>query len=157
MIELTLPYPISANRYWASRVIKSKATGKWMAMTYVTPEAAEYRKAVARIATAAGIAKPFDWRVSVELDLYPHRPLDWARRARKSPATWDDDVQCIDLGNAEKVLSDALQGIVFADDRWIWDLHKRRMEPDGESRVIVRVTPMVQAVSQQMALIVEAA
>ena len=38
-ISLTLPYPISANRYWASRVIRSKKTGKWLSMTYVTPEA----------------------------------------------------------------------------------------------------------------------
>jgi crossover junction endodeoxyribonuclease RusA len=150
VIELTLPYPISANRYWASRVIKAKATGKWMSMTYVTPEAQAYKEQIAWIVSRAGIGKPFDGRVAVELDLYPQRPQDWAKRARANPLTWDDDVRCIDLGNAEKVLSDALQGIVFTDDRWIWDLHKRRREPDGEGRVVLRITPLAVAVSPQM-------
>lgn len=156
MITLTLPYPISANRYWASRVIKAKATGKWMAMTYITPEAREYQGEVARIASSAGVDKPLDCRVAVELDLYPHRPLDWAKRQRQQGEQWDDTVQCIDLGNAEKVLSDALQGIVFADDRWIWDLHKRRMEPDAEgARIVLRVRPMAPA--QRQSSLLEAA
>lgn len=141
-VVLTLPYPISANRYWATRVVKAKATGQWMSMTYVTPDAEGYRRQVARIAAASGIGQPFPWRVAVELDLYPHRPQDWARRANRDPIGWDDDVRCIDLGNAEKVLSDALQGIVFNDDRWIWDLHKRRKEPDGEGRVVLRIRPL---------------
>jgi len=34
MIHLTLPYPISANRYWAVRVIPRKP--KPLAITYVT-------------------------------------------------------------------------------------------------------------------------
>jgi crossover junction endodeoxyribonuclease RusA len=138
MIELVLPYPISANRYWATRVIKSKQTGKPMAMTYVTPEANAYREQCAWIASRC-ISEPIEARVAVELDLYPRRPQDWASRARKDPLGWDNTVQCIDLGNAEKVLSDALQGIVFTDDRWIWDLHKRRKEPDGEGRVVLRI------------------
>lgn len=141
MIELTLPYPISANRYWATRVIKSKDTGKHMALTYVTPEAKAYREACAWAASRV-IRTPFAGRVAVELDLYPNRPQDWERRARKDPLRWDDTVQCIDLGNAEKVLSDALQGIVFTDDRWIWELHKRRREPVGEGKVVLRITPL---------------
>ena len=143
MITLRLPYPISANRYWASRVIKAKATGKWMAMTYVTKEAMEYRQEVARLAEAAGITEMFTGRVALDLKLYPHRPLDWAARVRKLAANWDDTVQCIDLGNAEKVLSDALQGILFPDDKWIWRQTKERMEPDGDARVIVTITPIV--------------
>jgi crossover junction endodeoxyribonuclease RusA len=144
MIVLTLPYPISANRYWATRVITSKETRKPMAITYVTPEAKAYREQCAWIASRH-IRAPFEHRVAVELDLYPHRPQDWQRRVRKDPTRWDDTVQCIDLGNAEKVLSDALQGIVFTDDRWIWDLHKRRKEPDGEGRVVLRITPLAVA------------
>ena len=151
-VMLTLPYPISANRYWATRVVKAKETGRWMAMTYVTPDAEAYRRDVASTARASGIAQPFPWRVSVELDLYPSRPQDWARRAKRDPIGWDDDVRCIDLGNAEKVLSDALQGIVFEDDRWIWDLHKRRKEPDGEGRVVLRIRPL-QRVDAQLGLI----
>ena len=135
-VVLVLPYPISANRYWNAITIPGRT------MMAPSKEAIAYRKQVAAIAHAAQIDRPFTWRVAVELDLYPHRPQDWARRARRDPEAWDDDVRCIDLGNAEKVLSDALQGIVFTDDRWIWDLHKRRKEPDGEGRVVLRIRPM---------------
>lgn len=144
-VVLTLPYPVSANRYWNAITIPGRT------MMAPSKEAKAYRKEVARIANASGIAKPFPWRVAVELDLYPHRPQDWARRAKRDPIGWDDDVRCIDLGNAEKVLSDALQGIVFDDDRWIWDLHKRRKEPDGEGRVVLRIRPL-QRVSPQLEL-----
>lgn len=142
-VALVLPYPVSANRYWKAITIPGRT------MMAPSREAIAYRKEVARIANSSGILRPFPWRVAVELDLYPHRPQDWARRTKRDPIGWDDDVRCIDLGNAEKVLSDALQGIVFEDDRWIWDLHKRRKEPDGEGRVVLRIRPL-QRVSQQI-------
>ena len=142
MITLTLPYPISANRYWKAITIPGRT------MMAPTKEAKAYREEVAAIARGCGLAKPFPWRVAVELVLYSNRPQDWARRSRLDPTGWDDDVRCIDLGNAEKVLSDALQGIVFDDDRWIWDLHKRRMEPDGEGRVVLRIRPLQRQVVQ---------
>jgi crossover junction endodeoxyribonuclease RusA len=139
---LVLPYPVSANRYWKAITIPGRT------MMAPSKEAIAYRKQVAEIAGAAGMARPFPWRVAVELDLYPQRPQDWARRARRDPVAWDDDVRCIDLGNAEKVLSDALQGIVFEDDRWIWDLHKRRKEPDGDGRVVLRIRPLARVSAQ---------
>lgn len=143
MITLTLPYPVSANRYWKAITIPGRT------MMAPTKEAVAYRKEVASIAMRAGLAKPFPWRVAVELDLYPHRPQDWAKRSARNPVAWDDDVRCIDLGNAEKVLSDALQGIVFEDDRWIWDLHKRRKEPDAEgARVVLTIRPLSKPVVQ---------
>lgn len=141
-VVLVLPYPVSANRYWKAITIPGRT------MMAPSKEALAYRRAVATIARDCGLIEPFPWRVAVELDLYPHRPQDWARRARLDPAGWDDDVRCIDLGNAEKVLSDALQGIVFPDDRWIWDLHKRRKEPDGEGRVVLRIRPLPRASAQ---------
>jgi crossover junction endodeoxyribonuclease RusA len=147
MIILTLPYPISANRYWATRVVTSKETRRPMAITYVTNEARAYREQCAWSASRV-IKQPFAGRVAVELDLYPHRPQDWQRRVRKDPLNWDDTVQCIDLGNAEKVLSDALQGIVFTDDKWIWRLTKQRMEPDGEGRVVLRIREQLPPVVQ---------
>lgn len=150
MITLTLPYPISANRYWAHRVVTPKG-GKAMALTYVTNEAKAFREQCAWAASRV-IRQPFEGRVAVQLQLYPQRPQDWARRAAKNPLNWDDDVRCIDLGNAEKVLSDALQGIVFTDDKWIWDLHKKRMEPDGEARVVVCITPLVVEAAPQASL-----
>ena len=142
MLTLTLPYPISANRYWKAITIPGRT------MMAPSKEAKAYKQTVATLARASGIAEPFSWRVAVELDLFPQRPQDWAKRARRDPVAWDDDVRCIDLGNAEKVLSDALQGIVFTDDRWIWDLHKRRKEPDGDARVVLRITPIERAAAQ---------
>lgn len=143
-VVLVLPYPISANRYWATRCIRNKKTGQYMAMTYVTAEAKQYKLDVGKRARMAGVTKPFLGRVHAHIQLYPHRPLDWQARARKFGPHWDDTVQCIDLGNCEKVLSDALQGIVFDDDKWIWRQTKERMEPDEHgARLVVTITPLV--------------
>lgn len=141
-ITLTLPYPISANRYWATRTVKVKATGKMMAMTYVTPEAKAFKDQVQQLARAAGVTRPITGRVQLDIKLYPHRPLDWQKRQRQAGAAWDDSVQCIDLGNAEKVLSDALKDVVMDDDKWIRRIVSERMEPDGEARVVVTVSAM---------------
>lgn len=151
-ITLTLPYPISANRYWASRVIKAKATGKWMALTYITPEAKQYREQVGWIAKAAGIKSPIVGRVRLHAELYPRRPLDWQKRMRSLGEDWDDSVQCIDLGNAEKVMSDALQGIVISDDCMFRRIVLDRMEPDGEARLVVTIEKIINQ-SQQAALL----
>lgn len=142
MIFLTLPYPVSANVYWASRVVKPKGKPA-RAMTYVTKEAEEYRQQVADIAKKAGLVKPMSCRVEMWIRLYPAQPKDWAKRTRMDPACWDDTVLCMDLGNCEKVLSDALQGIIYVDDKQIWHQDKRRMEPDGRgARVMLAVQAM---------------
>lgn len=150
-ITLTLPYPISANRYWATRTVTPKG-GRAMAMTYVTPEAKAFKVEVQRLARAAGVVTPILGRVQLEIQLYPHRPLDWKLRQRKAGAAWDDSVQCIDLGNAEKVLSDALKDVAMEDDKWIRRIVSERMEPDGAARVVVTITAMATA-QPQIALI----
>jgi crossover junction endodeoxyribonuclease RusA len=67
-------------------------------------------------------------------------------------------VRCIDLGNAEKVLSDALQGIVYDDDKRIWAMHKARMEPDGgPARVVLAIKAQAPRVIAQQGLQMEAA
>lgn len=149
-VILTLPYPISANRYWASRVAKIK--GVLMPLTYVTADAKGYKQAVACLAKAAGVRKPMPGRVSVDVKLYPMRPADWAKRAAKDPCCWDDTVRCIDLDNARKVLYDALKGVVFEDDRWIRRDSAERMEPDGDARVVVTVRRIAPAPSPQASL-----
>lgn len=111
-----------------------------MAMTYVTPEAKAYKETVARLACAAGVRSPIIGRVALDIKLYPHRPLDYAKRMKAHGAAWDDTVQCIDLGNAEKVLSDALKDVVMEDDKWIRRITSERMEPDGEARLVVTIT-----------------
>lgn len=143
VVRLTLPYPISANRYWRPVNIGNHIT------IVPTKEAKEYRAEVKALAFAAGVWQPLHGRVQVVLQLFPHRPLDWQKRQRQHGALWDDTVQCIDLTNAEKVLLDALNGVAFEDDKKIWDYHAKRMEPDaGDSRVVLWVRQMPAPVVQ---------
>lgn len=148
MIILQLPYPVSANRYWATRVVTKKGGGRPMAMTYITKEAQEYKDQVQRIAREAGVTKPLaDCIIKLEIWLYPHRPLDWAARMRKLGPRWHWGVQAIDLGNCEKILSDALNGICFEDDSQHHIIIKQRKEPDEfGKRMLVRISaiPVVQ-------------
>ena len=140
---LVLPYPISANRYWASRTIMPRGGGKPFTSTYVTPEARAYKAKVEEIVKAMGIRKPIGGRVRVDLRLYPHRPQDWQARQRKFGAAWDDSVQCLDLDNARKVAYDAIKGLVMEDDVWVRSETGDRMEPDaGGARLEVTVSAL---------------
>lgn len=149
MIELTLPYPISANRYWRSFVPR----GHQRAIVTLSDEAKAYKQEVGWLAKKAGVREPITGRVAVAIRLYPKRPQDWERRARKNPLAWDDDVQCLDLDNANKVLFDALKGIAIEDDRWVRRINAERMEPDGGARVVVVITPLALPVSPQASLL----
>jgi len=152
-ITLTLPYPISANRYWATRTVPAKGARKAMALTYVTSEAKAFKAEVEQLARAAGVTAPITGRVQVDIKLFPHRPLDWQKRQRQLGAAWDDTVQCIDLDNARKVLYDSLKGVVMDDDKWVRREIGERMEPDaGAARVVVTVTA-IPTVQPQMELV----
>ncbi|HEU6456448.1 MAG TPA: RusA family crossover junction endodeoxyribonuclease [Roseateles sp.] len=152
MIRLTLPYPISANRYWQSFVPR----GATRALVHLSTEAKAYKKQVAGLCFAAGISKPIAGRVAVTLQLYPHRPLDWQKRQRQHGAAWDDTVQCIDLTNAEKVLMDALNGIAFEDDKRVFRYSAERMEPDADgARVVISITALQVQQPTQAALLAE--
>lgn len=134
-VTLTLPYPPSANRYWASRVCGKRA------IPYVTADAKAFKAQVFALVRAAGITAPITGRVQLDVKLYPHRPLDWQKRMRAAGAAWDDTVQCIDLDNANKVLLDSIKDLVIEDDRWVRRLSAERMEPDAQpARVVVTVT-----------------
>lgn len=148
MIELILPYPISSNRYWASRIVTPKGKPAFVSV-YVTPDAKAYKEACAWAASRV-IKAPLSGRLRIHAELYPHRPQDWERRMRKLGETWDDTVQCIDLGNCEKVMSDALQGIVFADDCMYRRIVLDRMEPDDKgARLVVRVEQVALQAQQE--------
>jgi len=147
VIELTLPFPPSANRYWRTAVRGSFVN------TYVSAEAKEFKEQVGWICRAAGIRTPIAGRVSVEVKLYPQRPLDWAKRQRLQGSTWDDSVRCIDLDNANKVLLDSLKGIAIEDDKWVRRIVAERMEPDGEARVVIRITQLALPASPQAELL----
>jgi len=119
--SVTLPYPVSANRYWRSYGRGGRA------IVTLSAEAAEYK---ARAAIAWGAEKPIAGRIALHVRLYPARPQDWAKRAAQSPGAWDDSVRCLDLDNALKVLIDALKGRAYDDDRQIWAIYAERMTPD---------------------------
>lgn len=136
-VTLRLPYPISANRYWRPVKLGTHIT------IVPTKEAKQYKADVAVRARLAGVCNPIEGRIKLEIWLYPNRPQDWAKRQRQHGAAWDDTVRCIDLGNCEKVLSDAMNGVVFVDDAWIRTIIMQRMEPDADGeRVVVRITPI---------------
>ena len=139
MIELTLPYPISANRYWRTYLPR----GCSARVTTVSPEARAYQDRVRRVAREAGVHRPLTGRVAVSYVLYPKRPQDWKRRQKMNPSGWDDSVQCMDLDNAQKVLFDAMEGIVYENDGLIRRIEGERAVPDGPARVCVTVEPMV--------------
>ncbi|BEP44058.1 RusA family crossover junction endodeoxyribonuclease [Variovorax sp. V15] len=143
MIELTLPYPISANRYWRTTVRGSFVS------TYVSTEAKEFKEQVGWVCKAAGIRAPLPGRVAISVQLYPERPRDWALRQRKHGATWDDSVRCLDIDNANKVLLDAIKGIAIEDDKWVRRLSSERMEPDEKgARVVLRIEQISQPAAQ---------
>lgn len=95
VIELNLPYPISANRYWRNR-------GN---VRYLSKEAKVYKQAVA--VNAAGV-KPLDGAVELSVMVLP--------KQTKSGAA---SKVCIDLDNSLKVLIDALNGIAYQDDKQV--------------------------------------
>jgi crossover junction endodeoxyribonuclease RusA len=147
MITLTLPYPPSANRYWRTAVVCGRA------QTYPSSDAKAFKAEVSKICARAGLLDPIEGRIELHVQLYPQRPQDWVKRARKDPLGWDDDVRCIDLGNCEKVLSDALNGLAWADDKQHRRILLERMEPDGEARVVVTITALARPASPQESLL----
>lgn len=149
-IVLTLPYPLSANRYWRSFVPR----GQSRAVVVLSDEAKAFKEEVAWRVRKAGVREPFDVRCSIDLQVYAQRPLDWAKRAQRDPITWDDDVMSIDLDNAAKVMVDALKGALIIDDsrRYVRRITLEHMEPDGEARTVLRITPIALPAAPQSAL-----
>lgn len=150
--RIIMPYPISANRYWIS--FYAKHLGR--VVTGPTKEATAYKSSVALAVERAGIIEPVKGRVHVHLQLYPDRPKDHAKRKRADPLNWDDNVRCIDLDNARKVVYDALKGVLFEDDKWVWRDSAERMEPDENgARCVVTIEQIVRASPQPVLFDVE--
>lgn len=143
-VSLDLPWPVSANRYWRSFVPR----GHKRAIVTLSDEAKAYKREVAWLAKAAGM-RPMDGRVRVDCLLYPALPKNAEKRMRKLGEGWDDSVRSLDLDNALKVTIDALKGVAYHDDKQVWRLTAERMEPCGEARMVVRVTPIVLDSCQQ--------
>ena len=119
MIRLVLPWPISINAYWKSRVIK--VNGKSMSSTYVTAAGVKFQKNVlAAVIEQIGQHSPLQGRLEVTMRF--HQPT-----ARKC-----------DISNYVKTTEDALtKASVWVDDEQIDEEHLYRMPID-------RVNPRVE-------------
>lgn len=109
-MKLTLPPPISANRYWRN----------FRGRMVVSDEARAYKTAVGWIANSAG-ADMLTGDVCVMLDVY--------RGAKRG-----------DLDNKIKVILDALQGVSYINDSQIVEIHARRFDDKGNPRVEVEIS-----------------
>src|SRR4051812_10941896 len=96
-VNLILPMPPSSNRYWRTAAHYSRKLGKWIAVTYVSEEAREYKQLVKDI---AGLDTLIYSEVAVIVKVF--RPI-----------------RAGDYHNRRKVLYDALQGVVYANDSQI--------------------------------------
>lgn len=107
MIKLSLPYPISANKYWRNmrgRMIRSK-------------EAEEF-KGYVKAQCLVGKIKPLDGDVAVAIVLHPKCKKDGTASATR-----------LDLDNCLKVVIDALNGFAYHDDNQIIRLIAEIGEP----------------------------
>jgi len=110
-MTITLPPPVSANRYWRN----------FRGRMVVSAEAKAYKEQVAWIARAAGV-EPATGNVAVTLRVY--------RQAKRG-----------DLDNSIKVSLDSLIGVAYADDSQIVRIVAERYDDKRNPRVEVEVTP----------------
>lgn len=108
---LTLPMPPSANRYWRHGIVGKGRNAR--PVTYLSDEAKAYRE---EVALRTREITPFPACVAYSMSVFVIR---WTR----------------DLGNCEKVLMDALRGIVFIDDNLIVESHALKFPNDHDPRV----------------------
>lgn len=107
---VVLPYPISANRYFRN----------FRGRMVISSEAKAYKKQVAWTFHALGI-KPAEGDVSLTVKLHP-----------KLTKTGAASRTLIDLDNALKVVFDALQGVLYVNDKQVKKLTAEVGEPvDG--------------------------
>lgn len=125
MITLRLPYPISANKYWRTRVV-----GK-VAMTYVSPEAQAFKQQAALLAKCAGV-KVKDCAMQISLTLHP-----------KLTKAGESSKVCLDIDNCIKVMLDAFNGVAWVDDKQVRRLVAQYGEPIKDGGMTVTVCEFV--------------
>ena len=116
-MRIMLPYPPSANRMW-------RRSGYTI---HLSREGHAYKQQVAWLAIAAGL-KPQEGPMVVDYVLHPRQT-----KAGKESKTR------IDLGNCEKVASDALNGVAWRDDKQLVSITLRLGEalPEGGLSVTI--------------------
>jgi crossover junction endodeoxyribonuclease RusA len=108
-VKLLLPYPVSANRYWRSFAYLDRTTKKPRSVTVPSDEAKAFKQEVGWRAKAAGFKEPTTKPIEIaSITLCPRTKKDGTASAT-----------VLDLGNCWKVVEDALQGIVYVNDRQI--------------------------------------
>lgn len=134
-LTMKLPYPVSANRYWRKLPLRGQKGAREIMV--VSDEGKAYKDDIGWRVKSYGVTAPVSGRVKLDVQLFPKRPLDWAKRAGDNPLFWDDEVARIDADNVPKVLFDALKGVLFNDDFWVFKFGVEIMEPIGEAHVLV--------------------
>ena len=119
-ITLRLPPAVSANRYWRSFVPK----GGTRAIVTRSPEAKQFIAECGWIARAHG-CRPTSKPIDLHIVLIPKNGV------------------VMDLGNCEKIVSDALQGIVYDNDKQIKRILLEYGNADGKGGLIVRIAEFV--------------
>jgi crossover junction endodeoxyribonuclease RusA len=112
MIKLTLPYPPSSNRYW-----RHSKSGR----PYVSEDAKAFKEEVYYAVPTAIRQRLLTFELIVTFRFY---------RPRKSG----------DLSNRIKILEDAMQGVVYKDDKQIVEIHAFRFEDKAQPRVEVEIS-----------------
>ena len=128
---LVLPYPISSNRYWRSFVPK----GWTRAVVHLSEEAKAYKTQVAWLAKVGGFKEPTTKPISLTLVLCPRRTNDEGKVIGVT----------MDLSNCLKIAEDALQGIVYENDRQVRELWLRYGEKTERGQLIVEIKEFVPA------------
>lgn len=122
-MKLTLPYPISANRYWLS----FWAPKLRRVITGPTREAKSYKQEVGWRAKAAGFLEPTTRPIEIaSIQLCPRQNKDGSASAT-----------VLDLGNCWKVVEDALQGVVYVNDRQIKRIRLMEYGPPVEGGALI--------------------
>lgn len=127
---ISLPYPVSANRYWRSFVPK----GWGRAVVTLSPEAKAYKEAAGWAAKSAGVRTPMAGYIELAIVLHPKQP-----KKMKNP----DEVRCIDLDNCIKVTLDALNGVAYADDAQVRRIVAERGQPSGDGVLVIKISELL--------------
>lgn len=131
---LVLPYPISANRYWQSHVPK----GWTRAIVHPSKEAKAYKEEVGWRARLAGYKEPSENPMALKIRLCPRLNKDGTASA-----------VVLDLGNCLKIAEDALQGIVYTNDKQVKRLELEYGDPVENGALMVEICEFAPAVVQR--------
>jgi crossover junction endodeoxyribonuclease RusA len=110
-VTLTLPEPPSANRIWRN------GRGR----TYTSQAARDFKAAVLAAALIARIDRPVF-----------HGPV-------RLTMTWYRQRKAGDLSNRIKVVEDALNGVVWDDDKQVAEIHVYRVDGQRPGRLEVTI------------------